>query len=70
MSKRHPSGRPLGKRKIGVSTHVRWPREGFVNSRLGQTPDLAGGFGFRMPEATHEHLHHVALARRNAHGKD
>jgi hypothetical protein len=63
VSKKHPSGRPVSKRKFGVSTHVRWPREGFVNGRIGQSLEMAGGFGFRLPEAAHEHLHHVALAK-------
>lgn len=64
MSKSHPSGRPRSGTKRGVSTYVRWPRDGFLNPRLEKRDELAGGFGFRMPEARNDHLHHVALATR------
>lgn len=70
MANRHPSGRPMHRRKLGVASNVRWPRDGFLNPRLEKgMVDLAGGFGFRLPEATHDHLHHIALARKNRDGE-
>jgi len=66
MAHRHPSGRPIGRRKLGVASNLRWPRDGFLNPRLEKGMlDLAGGFGFRLPEPMNDHLHHIALANRN-----
>ncbi|MHB2165361.1 hypothetical protein [Alsobacter sp. R-9] len=62
--KQHPSGRPLPRRKQGVSSAMRWPREGFLNPRLEPDTRLAGGFGFRMPEPAEHDLHHVAWTGR------
>ena len=64
MRASHPSGRPRPSGKRGTSTYIRWPRDGFVNPRLGQPEQLSGGFGFRLPESELKHLHHVALAKR------
>lgn len=64
MAHKHPSGRPVTKRKFGVSSCVRWPRDGFINPRLEPDTRLAGGFGFRMPEAIAPELHHVAWTGR------
>jgi hypothetical protein len=50
----------VARRKHGVSSSVRWPREGFLNPRLEPNMGLAGGFGFRMPEPRRPDLHHVA----------
>ncbi len=69
MQKFHPSGRPRAQARRGVSSFVRWPRDGYLNPRLDKCEPLAGGFGFRMPESEHEHLHHVALARRDRDAK-
>ncbi|WP_293856357.1 hypothetical protein [uncultured Alsobacter sp.] len=54
----------MTKRKFGVSSCVRWPRDGFLNPRLEPDPRLAGGFGFRMPDAVAPELHHVAWTGR------
>jgi hypothetical protein len=60
MKQQHPSGRPVARRKQGVSSALRWPREGFLNPRLEPNMGLAGGFGFRMPDPRRPDLHHVA----------
>ncbi len=62
--KQHPSGRPIVRRKQGISSSVRWPRDGFLNPRLDQNLLLAGGFGFRMPDTSRHDLHHVAWTGR------
>jgi hypothetical protein len=64
MKQQHPSGRPVSRRKQGVSSSVRWPREGFLNPRLEPDMGLAGGFGFRMPDSGRHDLHHVAWTGR------
>ena len=66
MKHQHPSGRPVSRRKQGVSSAVRWPREGFLNPRLEAGASLPGGFGFRLPDASRPDLHHVSWTGRKA----
>ncbi|MFO1151442.1 MAG: hypothetical protein U1E62_23970 [Alsobacter sp.] len=63
MPNQHPSGRPRHQRKIGTSSIVRWPREGFLNPRLEGRRELTGGFGFRMPESDRSAVEGMAIAR-------
>lgn len=66
MKHQHPSGRPVSRRKHGVSSTVRWPREGFLNPRLEPGTSLPGGFGFRLPDSVRPDLHHVAWTGRKS----
>lgn len=70
MPTEHPSGRPRRSVKRGTASIVRWPREGYLNPRLDNPRELSGGFGFRMPDPQHDHLHGVALARGDRGIKD
>ena len=63
MPNHHPSGRPRHQRKIGTSSIVRWPREGFLNPRLDGRRELTGGFGFRLPAADRAPVEGMAIAR-------
>jgi hypothetical protein len=66
MANPHPSGRPRHQRKLGTSSIVRWPREGFLNPRLDARRELTGGFGFHMPMAERgDDFHGMAIARRH-----
>jgi hypothetical protein len=65
VAHQHPSGRPRHQRKIGTSSIVRWPREGFLNPRLDGRRELTGGFGFHMPLSERgDDFQGMAIARR------
>jgi hypothetical protein len=65
VAQQHPSGRPRHQRKVGTSSIVRWPREGFLNPRLDSRRELTGGFGFHMPLSERsENFQGMAIARR------
>jgi hypothetical protein len=49
MRRDHPSGRPFVPRKRGVTSQVRFPREGYLNNRLEPRNSIAV-IGFRLPE--------------------
>lgn len=67
MATQHPSGRPRHQRKLGTSSIVRWPREGFLNPRLEGRRELTGGFGFRVHRSElDEDFHGMAIARKGA----
>jgi hypothetical protein len=65
VANQHPSGRPRHHRKVGTSSIVRWPREGFLNPRLEGRRELTGGFGFRAPRSElDDDFHGMAIARK------
>lgn len=66
----HPSGRPRHKSKLGTSSIVRWPREGFLNPRLEGRRELTGGFGFRLPASDSDPVEGMAIARAKATRRD
>lgn len=66
----HPSGRPRRDRKIGTSSIVRWPRDGYLNPRLDGRRELTGGFGFRMPPADDGQAHGMMARRRDDPSRD
>ena len=65
MPSSHPSGRPRRDRKVGTSSIVRWPREGFLNPRLDGRRELSGGFGFRIPASDDSEAHGMMARRKD-----
>ena len=62
----HPSGNPIRHARRGIPSHTHWPREDCVVPRLNHPRrELAGGFGFRIPEEPDDDMYLETWARDN-----